>query len=114
MWYAPNEIFQQISKPLILSLDLIWITYLPVVYHEFLSATLHCYRLFAYRYLIHITLCTDSADGSVNNLFSYMLGADGTKRRLIYLVGQSDKYWERYIVLTYCDHFLLNKLKSLR
>ena len=54
------------------------------------------------------------ADGSVNNLFSYMLGADGTKRRLVYLAGQSDKYWERYIVLTYCDHFLLNKLKSLR
>ena len=46
----------------------------------------------------HISLRTDSADGWVSDLFSYMLEADGTKQRLIYLAGQSDKYWKRSII----------------
>ena len=44
-------------------------------------------------HIIHLPVSVFvSADGSVNNLLSYMLGADGTKRRLVYLAGQSDKY----------------------
>lgn len=55
----------------------------------FLLSIMNCYRLYDFvigyitlsspirRYLIYMSLHTDSADGSVSNLFSNVLDADG-------------------------------------